>query len=271
VHCPPAKNVAEFILESAAKRPKGRDGKRINWNEEWLNSSNKKEIDDEITRIYNQGSKIEGPSTDTQHDFASPVWLQTVELTKRTFTNHWRDPSYLYGKLFVSVVIGVVNGFTFWQLGNSIVDMQNRMFSTFLIMLVPPTIVNAVVPKFYQARSLWEARELPSRIYGWIAFCTANIVAEIPIAIVSGTIYWALWSLPSGISNGSQTSGYVYLMTMLFFLFQASWGQWICAFAPSLTVISQVLPFFFVVFSCFNGTFVPYSKLLAFWKYWLYW
>lgn len=31
---------------------------------------------------------------------------------------------------------------------------------------------------------------------------------------------------------------------MLFFLFQCSWGQWIYAFAPSFTVISNVLSFF---------------------------
>lgn len=59
-------------------------------------------------------------------------------------------------------------------------------------------------------------------------------------------------------------------MTMLFFLFQASWGQWICAFAPSFTVISNVLPFFFVMFSLFNGVVRPYSMLPVFWRYWMY-
>lgn len=128
-------------------------------------------------------------------------------------------------KLFTSVIVGIFNGFTFWQLGYSAADMQDRMFTSFLILLIPPTIVNAVVPKFYQNRALWEARELPSRIYGWVAFCTANVVAEIPIAIVGATIYWALWYWPTGLPTNSSTSGYVYLMTMLFFLFQASWGQ----------------------------------------------
>jgi ATP-binding cassette, subfamily G (WHITE), member 2, SNQ2 len=90
------------------------------------------------------------------------------------------------------------------------------MFTSFLILLIPPTIVNAVVPKFYQNRALWEARELPSRIYGWVAFCTANVVAEIPIAILGATSYWALWYWPTGLPTDSSTSGYVLLMTMLF-------------------------------------------------------
>ena len=74
--------------------------------------------------------------------------------------------------LISSRCTGIFNGFTFYQLGNTIGDLQNRMFTSFLIILIPPTIVNAVVPKFYQNMSLWRARELPSRIYGWFAFTT---------------------------------------------------------------------------------------------------
>ncbi|KUJ20545.1 uncharacterized protein LY89DRAFT_705425 [Mollisia scopiformis] len=270
VKCPPNKNVAEFILETAAKGGKRKDGKKLNWNEEWANSEENKAMKEEIQRIKADRSKVQRPENVEEYEFASPVALQTTELTKRLFIQYWRDPSYLYGKLFTSVIVGIFNGFTFWQLGYSIADMQDRMFTSFLILLIPPTIVNAVVPKFYQNRALWEARELPSRIYGWVAFCTANVVAEIPIAILGATIYWALWYWPTGLPSDASTSGYVFLMTMLFFLFQASWGQWICAFAPSFTVISNVLPFFFVMFSLFNGVVRPYSQLSVFWRYWIY-
>lgn len=60
-------------------------------------------------------------------------------------------------------------------------------------------------------------------------------------------------------------------MILLFFVFQSSWGQWICAFAPSFTVISNVLPFFFVMFGLFNGVVRPYSDLPVFWRSWMYW
>lgn len=96
------------------------------------------------------------------------------------------------------------------------------------------------------------------------------VVAEIPAAIVGAVVYFFLWYYPVGLPRDSATAGYVFLMTMLFFLFQASWGQWICAFAPSFTVISNVLPFFFVMFSLFNGVIRPYSSMPNFWKYWMY-
>ncbi|KAF4554359.1 ABC-2 type transporter-like protein 2 [Elsinoe fawcettii] len=274
VQCPPNKNVAEFILETAAKRPKGKDGRRINWNEEWKNSEQAAAVLDEINglkRTRSEAAPKDNKSKGAETEFAASVALQTSELTKRIFRQYWRDPSYLYGKLFVSVIVGIFNGFTFYALGSSIQDMQNRMFTSFLIITIPPTIVNAVVPKFYSNMALWQAREHPSRIYGWFAFTTAQIVGEIPISIVGALLYWAFWYWPTGLPRDSETSGYVFLMTVLFFLFQSSWGQWICAFAPSFTVISNVLPFFFVMFSLFNGVVRPYSGLPVFWKYWMYW
>lgn len=270
VYCPPHKNIAEFILETAAKGGKRKDGKRLNWNEEWKNSQENRDLLNEIAHINTEREKIPAKPQKSQYEFASPVWLQITMLTRRMFTQHWREPSYLYGKLFVAVIIGVFNGFTFWQLGNTIADMQNRMFTAFLIILIPPTVVNAVVPKFYQNLALWMARENPSRIYNWVAFSTASVVTEIPISIISAIIYWIIWYYSTGLPTDSSTAGYVFWMVMLFFLFQASWGQWICAFAPSFTVISNVLPFFFVMFSLFNGVVRPYAQLPVFWKYWMY-
>ena len=59
-------------------------------------------------------------------------------------------------------------------------------------------------------------------------------------------------------------------MTMLFYLFMASWGQWITAFAPSFTVIANTLPLFFIMVSLFNGVMRPYSSLPVLWKYTMY-
>ncbi|KAK2758599.1 Type I Iterative PKS [Arachnomyces sp. PD_36] len=96
----------------------------------------------------------------------------------------------------------------------------------------------------------------------------------IPVAIVSGVLYWALRYWPAFGTEGHtaepSTAGYVFFMTMLFFLFMASWGQWITAFAPSFTVMSNTLPLFFIMVSLFNGVVRPYSTLPAFWKYTMY-
>ncbi|KAI9904474.1 hypothetical protein N3K66_001003 [Trichothecium roseum] len=273
--CPPGKNIAEFILETAARPHRRPDGTKVNWSDEWKSSAEARAVEQEVDSIVasrggDSHGSADGSGAGGHKQFAASTWLQCVELTRRLFRQQWRDPSYIYGKLFVAVIIGIFNGFTFWRLGNSVQDMQNRMFTCFLIVTVPPTIVNAVVPKFWDNLALWQAREYPSRIYGWVAFSTANIVSEIPAAVVSGFLYWVLWYWPTGLPSGAAVSGYSFLMTTLMFLFMSSWGQWICAFAPSFTVISNVLPFFFVMFGLFNGVVRPYATMPAFWKYWMY-
>jgi ABC-type multidrug transport system ATPase subunit/ABC-type multidrug transport system permease subunit len=275
VHCPPGRNVAEFLLETAIKGGRRPDGRRINWSNEWRDSPENKALLAEIQQLKAERSAVvsnestTSSSTSEQHEFAAPVTQQIALLTSRMFVRQWRDPSYLYGRLFTAVVIGIFNGFTFWKLGNTAADMQNRMFSCFLIIMIPATVLNAVLPKFYLNRALWEAREHPSRIYGWVAFCTAEVLSEIPGSIIAGVLYWLLWYLPTGLPYDAPSAGYVFLMTLLFFLFQSSWGQWICAWAPSFTVISNILPCFLVMFCLFNGVVVPYSQLNVFWKYWV--
>ena len=121
--CPPSKNVAEFILETAAKPGRGEDGKRINWNKEWRDSAENQGIFSEIARIHSIRSEVAPPLKADQHEYAAPVSLQTKMLSIRLFTQYWRSPSYYYGKIFVSVIVGIFNGFTFWQLGNTVQDM----------------------------------------------------------------------------------------------------------------------------------------------------
>ncbi|KAK4157423.1 hypothetical protein C8A00DRAFT_11755 [Chaetomidium leptoderma] len=279
VQCPPGRNVAEFLLETAIKGGRRPNGQRINWSDEWRSSPENKAVLAEIQRLKAErsskaaaaSSDQAGASSSVDHAFAAPVSAQILHLTTRMFTRQWRDPSYIYGRLFTAVVIGIFNGFTFWKLGDTAADMQNRMFTCFLIIMIPATVLNAVLPKFYSNMALWEAREHPSRIYGWVAFCTAEVLSEIPGSLVAGVLYWLLWYLPTGLPYDASSAGYVFLMTLLFFLFQSSWGQWICAWAPSFTVISNILPCFLVIFCLFNGVVVPYSQLNVFWKYWLYW
>lgn len=100
VDCPPSKNVAEFILETAARPVQGKDGKKINWNQEWRNSQQAKDVIQEIEGLKLSRSKTqpEGKRKEQEKEYAAPVGVQCTELLKRTFKQYWRDPSYLYGE-----------------------------------------------------------------------------------------------------------------------------------------------------------------------------
>lgn len=109
-----------------------------------------------------------------------------------------------------------------------------------LAFFVSPTVVNSNVASFFDRRDVWEDRELPSCTYGWVAFCTANIVTEIPISIVAATVYWLPSYFAVGFPAKASISSYSYLMSVLWSMFTAGWGQWIAAFGPTYSVVANV-------------------------------
>lgn len=276
--CDPSANPAEFLLEVGTGKGSGSvDGNRVDWPAVWSDSQEAKATRDVINKLEEDRKAAtghqeheHGRDSDGEKEFAAPIWLQTKMLTMRVWRNYWRDASYGYSKMYAWLLNGIFNGFTFYMLGNSIANMQNRMFSVFLVILISAVSINATVPKFFMNRMIWEARELPSRIYGWQAFTTAQILCEIPYAILACVVYFLVWYFPVGFPVQANISGYVFLMWLLFNLFVASWGQWISAFAPSYTVISNVIPFFLVSVQLFTGVIRPYATTPVFWRYWLY-
>lgn len=135
---------------------------------------------------------------------------QCLELTKRVSRHYYRDLSYSYTKIFTATVVSLstlppppfsdqpnggsaVIGLSFYKLNNSVVSLDNRLFSVFLILFVPPVFMNLGIFKMFKLRRLWEAREGPSKIYGRTAFVTSLIVSEVPYSLLCATIYFVLW------------------------------------------------------------------------------
>jgi len=93
VHCPPGRNIAEFLLETAIKGGRRPDGRRINWADEWRSSPENRALLAEIQSLKAEGatsgSGVSSPSAQPQPtttEFAAPVLAQILLLSKRMFT-----------------------------------------------------------------------------------------------------------------------------------------------------------------------------------------
>lgn len=140
----------------------------------------------------------------------------------------WRTPEYPYSRLYASFAHALLNGFTFFLLGDSITDLQSRVFACFLILMLVPEFMNATSMRFIANRDIWESREHPSRIYGWFSFAVAQVISELPYALVGGVLFFVLFYFPVGLPLGLP-AGYTFLMVLLFHLFATSYGQWVGA------------------------------------------
>ena len=102
----------------------------------------------------------------------------------------------------------LINGFSFWMIGNAYADLQNRVFTIFQFIFVARMfplalarthtddlagVIAQTQPKFIANRDIFEAREKKAKLYSWWAFCFGEIVAEVPYLLVCALLYFAPW------------------------------------------------------------------------------
>ncbi|KAJ5776430.1 uncharacterized protein N7511_001441 [Penicillium nucicola] len=268
--CSPHANPAEYMLEViGAGNP---DYKGQDWGEVWASSSESKQLTEEIEEIISSRRDFHNDDT-TQDDreYAMPLYVQILAVTKRAFVAYWRIPDYILGKFMLHIFTGLFNTFTFWHLGNSYIDMQSRLFSVFMTLTISPPLIQQLQPKFLHFRGLYESREFNSKIYSWTAFVTSTILPELPYSIVAGSIYFNCWYWGTWFPRDSFSSGYTWMLLMLFELFYVGFGQFIAAMAPNELFASLLVPCFFTFIAAFCGVVVPYAALPHFWQSWMYW
>lgn len=223
----PDKNVADLLIEVAGQEAKG----AVNdWCDIWEQSDEAAAVLNTITAIKAHAvtATTELDSSALNSQFASSTGQQTLVLTRRTFLQYWRTPDYIYSRLYCSVIHSALNGLIYLQLGNTEADMQYRIFSSFLVLIIVPEFINACAMMFDDNRNIWLGREYPSRIYGWVAFTSANVLVEIPFALAGAVVFYVLFYFLVGFPLGVPAV-YTFLMMLMFHLFSTSWGQWIAA------------------------------------------
>ena len=120
-------------------------------------------------------------------------------------------------------------------------------------------------PQFVAQRSLYEAREKPSKAYSWKAFLIANIAGEIPWQILTGIIVFACFNYPIfGIQSSAQ-QGLIMLFIVQFFVYASLYGQMIISALPDASTAASVGTILFAMTLLFNGVFQTARALPGFW------
>ncbi|KAH6685828.1 brefeldin A resistance protein [Plectosphaerella plurivora] len=269
--CPPDANPAEYMLEAIGAGDPNYNGQ--DWGDVWADSDARRRRTSEIEEMVASRREVE-PTASLKDDreYAAPLATQTWHVVRRSFVAYWRTPSYIIGKFMLHIMTGLFNNFTFWKLGYSQVDYQSRLFSIFMTLTISPPLIQQLQPVFLNSRNVFQSRENSAKIYSWFAWVTGAVLVEIPYAIVAGGIYFnCWWWAPFGVSVSGFTSGFAFLLVILFELYYVSFGQAIAAFAPNDLLASLLVPVFFLFVVSFCGVVVPPQQLPTFWRSWMYW
>ncbi|KAL6824697.1 ABC-2 type transporter [Trichoderma sp. SZMC 28015] len=269
--CPPNANPAEYMLDAIGAGDPNYHGQ--DWGDVWAASPEHDERSREIQDMISARQKVElSKNLKDDREYAAPLSLQTTLVVKRAFVSYWRAPNYIVGKFMLHILTGLFNCFTFWRLGYSTIAYQSRLFSIFMTLTISPPLIQQLQPVFLNSRNLFQSRENNAKIYSWLAWVTSAIIVEIPYGLVAGAIYFNCWWWGIfGTRVSGFTSGFSFLLMMVFELYYISFGQAIASFAPNELMASLLVPVFFLFVVSFCGVVVPPRQLPTFWRSWMYW
>ncbi|KAI5467615.1 ABC-2 type transporter-domain-containing protein [Mariannaea sp. PMI_226] len=272
--CPPGANPAEYMLDVIGAAPGSYT--KINWPDVWQESPEYRQNQDELESLVAEGNhqqalEVSGDASNYSEFAASPR-EQFVEVTRRLIQQYWRSPGYIYSKITLSAGASLFIGLTFFNGKNTERGLQNQMFGVMMMLTIFTQIVNQMMPAFVAQRTMYEARERPSKTYSWKAFMGATILVEALWNSVIAVLSYVCWYFPTGLYRNSYKTDAVdsrnvtvFLFIWLFYMFTSTFANMIIAGFESDEVAGGVVTLVMIMIFSFAGILSPPQDLPGFW------
>lgn len=270
---PPDANPAEWMLEVIGAAPGSHS--EIDWPAVWRDSPERRAVHEHLAQL--KASLSEKPDNsksdpESYKEFAAPFIVQLWECLVRVFSQYWRTPVYIYSKAALCSLTALYIGFSVFKANNSQQGLQNQMFSIFMLMTIFGNLVQQIMPNFCTQRSLYEARERPSKTYSWKAFMTANIIVELPWNSLMAVIIFVCWYFPVGLYRNAQPTnsvtereGLMFLLIWTFLLFTSTFAHMIIAGIELAETGGNIANLLFSLCLIFCGVLATPDQMPGFW------
>lgn len=269
--CPKEANPAEWMLEVVGAAPGSRA--KQNYHEVWRSSNEFKAVNEELDKMEVElAKKPQNKDADSSRKYAASIWTQYYYVTKRAFQQVWRNPMYIYSKIFLCVSSSIFNGFSFFKANNSMQGLQNQMFSVFMFLMPFATLVQQMLPQFVKQRDVYEVREAPSRTFSWFAFICAQMTSEIPFQVFIGTLSFFCWYYPVGLYRNAEPTDQVdargvlmWLFLTAFYVYTITMGHLCMSFNELVDNAANLATTMFTFCLLFCGVMAPADFFPGFW------
>ncbi|KAM0563015.1 hypothetical protein ACHAPJ_001858 [Fusarium lateritium] len=272
--CPPGVNPAEYMLEVIGAAPGAHTD--IDWPDVWKNSREHEQVQQELTQLAAQGNAqaLDDNTRDgtEYNEFAATASVQYVEVTKRLFQQYWRSPGYIYSKIILSAGASLFIGLSFLNGENTERGLQNQMFGVLIFLTIFTQIVQQMLPDYVAQRTMYEARERPSKTYSWKAFMVSTILVEAAWNSFMAVLSFVCWYFPTGMyRNGYATDTVdarnvtVFLHVWMFFMFTSTFAHMIIAGFETAEVAGGLVTLMMIMMFSFCGILAGPEELPGFW------
>ncbi|CEH13462.1 pleiotropic drug resistance abc transporter [Ceraceosorus bombacis] len=148
-------------------------------------------------------------------------------------------------------------------------SLQNKLFAIFMSLVLSTSLAQQQQPMFIRFRSLYEARERPSKMYAWPIAVISAILVEIPWNALGNTLYWAPWYFMTQFSFASDRVIYNWLALQFFSIYWLTFSSAMAALAPNAQLASVLFSVFFSFVIVFCGVVQPPPLQPYFWRIWM--
>ncbi|KAF3023105.1 hypothetical protein E8E14_013473 [Neopestalotiopsis sp. 37M] len=269
--CSKETNPAEYMLQVIGAAPGAVTD--IDWPSVWRTSAEYEAVQTELSRLSSNAAHTATMSeTEGQVEFAASFQTQLFQTAKRVFQQYWRSPGYIYSKTALSVGAALFIGLTFMNAENTQRGLQNQMFGVFVFLTIFGQVLEQILPVFVSQRTLYEARERPSKAYSWKAFLLSNIFVEMAYNTLMAVLCFVCWYFPIGLYRNAYFTDSVdsrgitaFLHVWAFFMFTSTFANMIIAGLESADVAGAIANLFFIMMFLFCGILAGPDTLPRFW------
>lgn len=198
--------------------------------------------------------------------YARGFFVQTYFITRRTFSNAYRNILLYWIRVAMYVALALLMGTVWWQVGFEQKNVQDRFAAHFFSVAFLVFMSVAGIPGFLEERVVFR-RERADGFYSVGPYALANFVVSVPfvfiIAFTFTAVAYPMIGLHAGFGHFMWFLTYLYLALMVAESMVVFVAAVIPIFVAALTIVAFLNGFFMVV----QGFFVRRDSIPRAWKW----
>ncbi|ONK59473.1 uncharacterized protein A4U43_C08F6790 [Asparagus officinalis] len=187
--------------------------------------------------------------------------------------SYWRNPPYNAVRFFFTLIIALLFGTIFWDLGTKRKrrqDLFNAMGSMYsAVLFIGVQNASSVQPVVAIERTVFY-RERAAGMYSALPYAFGQVAIELPYVLAQSLIYGVIVYAMIGFEwTVAKFFWYMFFMyfTLLYFTF---YGMMAVGLTPNHNIASIVSSAFYAIWNLFSGFLIPRTKIPVWWR-WYYW
>ncbi|KAL0903814.1 hypothetical protein M5K25_025867 [Dendrobium thyrsiflorum] len=187
--------------------------------------------------------------------------------------SYWRNPPYTAVRFFFTLIIALIFGTIFWDLGgkkSKQQDLFNAMGSMYAsVLFLGISNASSVQPVVSVERTVFY-RERAAGMYSALPYAFGQVGIEIPYVLIQAIIYGIIVYSMIGF-EWTAAKFFWYLFFMFFtFLYFTYYGMMAVGLTPNYNIASIVSSAFYGLWNLFSGFIIPRPRMPVWWR-WYSW